>query len=123
MTFYLIFKKYLKKTEVVVGYLRVLSVVVNLASKCNYLFALSFPKFYGFQKNLNKKLCKMCNYEPCNWMLSEYCQRLRILVSNNTAQFLVVNGIRRFIWLTRTKNIFLGKLKFEVSRNSHFSML
>ena len=27
-------------------------------------------------KNLNKKLCKICNYEPCNWVLSEYTQRI-----------------------------------------------
>ena len=27
-------------------------------------------------KNSNKKLCKICNYEPCKWVLSEYTQRI-----------------------------------------------
>ena len=26
--------------------------------------------------NWNKKLCKIFNYKPCNWVLSEYIQRI-----------------------------------------------
>ena len=32
--------------------------------------------FQNLYENLNKKLCKVCNYEPCNWVLSEYTQRI-----------------------------------------------
>ena len=85
--------------------LNILSGVANLASKCDCSIAFNFSevtfhssyqffrKFYKDYKNfmvlqvcikyLNKKQCKFLNYEPCNWVLSEYTQKIVFRVVEN----------------------------------------